>query len=135
MTHLASATNIFDMEFSKCFEILQNRQNSSADTSTTDSAAQLSPSSCPCAHQSFTSSQSLISSHHNEDPLISLQKDSQQFQQRTNLELISIFQKLQEERVMVCLFYLPSSFPTHPSPSSSWSVTDRHINNTRHHFK
>lgn len=133
-----------DMEFSKCFEILQNRQNSSAGTSPTASTTQLSPSSCPCAHQSFTSSQLLTSSHHEEDPLISLQRDSQQFQQRTTLELISICQKLQEERVMVCLFacFIFSKFqplllvlPLLLLLLLLGSVADRLINNTRHHFK
>jgi hypothetical protein len=83
------------MEFTKCFEILQNRQATSSITST-ESATHLSSSTCPCAHESF-----LSSSQQMENDETSLKIDSEQFQHRTNVELISIFQKLQEERVMV----------------------------------
>jgi hypothetical protein len=103
------------MEFTKCFEILQNRQNTSSSIATESPS-----SSCPCAHESFVSSSN--QSPNNET---SLKIDSEQFQDRTIFELISIFQKLQEERVMVhmssrlCLLILPL----------------RHINNMKHHFK
>jgi hypothetical protein len=81
------------MEFSKCFDILQSRRTSAG----TESASSPSLHSCGCE-----ATLSALSPSSSESKVL-VTMDLEQFQNKTIFELITIFQRLQEERVIVRL--------------------------------